>query len=469
MIFEKHIQKLTKPSILLIIAITSFAIITMDGWRSWNKGDGNFSWDVANYYSYLPAFFTNSGSFELKTECPSFKVDYMPILPRDSLHIPKTTYGMALFYSPFFALGYKIAYNQQDPLDGFSEAFATTLHWGMIFYSILGLLLLRNFLIKFFTEKVITITLIILFFGTALFYYSLSQPEMPHSSLFFLFSAFLLSTYHWYLNQTIGRSLLIGFLIGLIALIRPTDLMIGLVFLFWPTEGCLSFKDKMMFLLKRYKLILVMASSALLMWVPQMLFWKARTGHLLYFSYQGEQFFWNDPQLINVLFSYRKGLFLYTPLIALSIIGFCFMPKSMKQIRNGLILLFVLNLYLVSCWWDWFFGGCFAARSFVQHFSYLSIPLASLIAFMFELPSKTWIKPIIQFVLVVCILLGISLNLFQTYQYNANLIHPFAMSKKTYWFVFGRYNLKGNEQYEFWGGLKEPNYEKLRSGEDRDQ
>lgn len=467
--YEKHIHSLTKPSIVLTVVITCFVLITMDGWRTWRKGQSNFSWDVANYYSYLPAFFANNGSFELSPADPSFNINYLPICPIDSLHIPKTTYGMALLYSPFYALGYKIAYNQQDPLDGFSEAFATTLHWGMIFYAILGILLLRNLLIKYFSEKVTTITLIILFFGTSLFFYALAQSEMPHAALFFLFSAFLLSTYHWYKKQSVWNSFLIGFLIGLIALIRPTDIMIGFVFLFWPTETESSNKDKMLFLMKQYKSLMVMVLSALLVWLPQMLFWNARTGHLLYFSYGGEQFFWTDPQLINVLFSYRKGLFVYTPLIIFSLIGFWFMPKSLARLRNVFIFLFVLNLYVVSCWWDWFFGGCFAARSFVQHFSYLSFPLAALVAYVFEYENKTWVKSAVQFVCIIFFSLGISLNLFQTYQYNANLIHPFGMSKKTYWLVFGKYKLTDAQQGEFWGSLREPNYEKLRSGEDRNQ
>lgn len=467
--FEKHIQSLVKPSIILIVAIACFVIITMDGWRTWRKGQSNFSWDVANYYSYLPAYFANNGSFELQAKDPSFNVSYLPVCPIDSLHIPKTTYGMALLYSPFYALGYKIAYNQQDPLDGFSEAFATTIHWGMIAYSIFGLLLLRNFLVKFFSEKVTTITLLILFFGTALFFYSLSQSEMPHAALFFLFSAFMLCTYHWHLKPTLGKTILIGFLIGLIALIRPTDVMIGFVFLFWPINGQITFKEKGLFFLKNYKQLIIMGLAALVVWIPQMLFWKMRTGHLLYFSYGNEQFFWSDPQIFNVLFSYRKGLFVYTPLIILSLIGFYYIPKSMRGIRNTLIFLFVLNLYVVSCWWDWFFGGCFAARSFVQHFSYLSIPLAGFIAFVFDEPGAHWKKSLLQFVVVIIISLGISLNLFQTYQYNANLIHPFGMSKKTYWLVFGKFRLTDQQQGEFWGSLKEPDYDKLRSGENRNQ
>ena len=85
--------------------------------------------------------------------------------------ISRGTYGMALMYSPFFALGYKIAYNQKSPLDGFSEPFATCIHWGSIFYVMLGLIFLRRFLLNFYSEWVTALSLAISFFGTMLFYY----------------------------------------------------------------------------------------------------------------------------------------------------------------------------------------------------------------------------------------------------------------------------------------------------------
>jgi len=465
----QKIESLQKPSIILIVALSCFIFVTMDGWRSWHKGQDNFSWDVANYYSYLPAYISNHGSFEFHTSGNSFDNNYLPICPFDSLHIPKTTYGMALLYSPFYALGYKIAINQNDPLDGFSEAFATTLHWGTIFYAILGLILLRNFLTKFFTEKVTTVTLLILFLGTILFYYSVSIPEMAHSNLFFLFSAFLLCNYHWHQKRSIKLSILMGLLIGLIALIRPTDLLIIFIFIFWPVSQTFNLKEKIRFFFSHYKEILIMIFFSFLIWVPQFLFWKERTGQFLYFSYPGERFFWNDPQIVNVLFSYRKGLFLYTPLIALSFIGFFFMNNKLKEMRAVLIVITLINLYMISCWWDWFFGGCFGARAFVQHFAYLSIPLAALVSFVLDTDKNISLKPLIQIVFVIIISLGISLNLLQTYQYNNGIIHFNSMSKKTYWLVFCKFKLNAHEQGEFWGSLKEPNYDKLRSGEDRNQ
>jgi hypothetical protein len=100
----------------------------MDLWRAWHNKQTNFTWDVAQYYSYLPAKFCNNNSFEFSNEM----VGYIPTLANGQ-RMPKVTYGMSLLYSPFFALAYKVALNQDSPRDGFSEPFRTCIHWGSIF------------------------------------------------------------------------------------------------------------------------------------------------------------------------------------------------------------------------------------------------------------------------------------------------------------------------------------------------
>src|SRR5690606_33094892 len=134
---------LVKPSNLFILFCICFSVVFMDAFRTWHYSENNFIWDVANYYSYLPATFCNNGSFEFNNGAENF----LPI-SKDGVRMPKVTYGMSLLYSPFFALGYKVALNSHEPLTGFSEGFAACIHWGSIAYALIGLILLRNFLIK---------------------------------------------------------------------------------------------------------------------------------------------------------------------------------------------------------------------------------------------------------------------------------------------------------------------------------
>jgi hypothetical protein len=436
----------------------------MDLWRGWHSKQNNFVWDVANYYSYLPAKLCNNNSFDFKNGVEGF-LPYSPLGER----MPKVTYGMALLYSPFFALGYKIAFNQDSPRDGFSEPFSTALHWGSIFYGLFGLIFLRNFLVKFYNEFVVTITLAICFFGTNLFYYTMANSEMTHGYLFFLISAFLLMTYKWHQSPGLGKSVLIGFLLGVICLIRPTEVLTGLIFVFWGVSNKIDFKFQVNKFWKYKFHLLLMLIMIILVWLPQLIFWKERTGSYFFFSYGDEKFFWADPQIINVLFSYRKGWVMYSPLIILAFIGFFFMKGKSKKLSPVILLLLILNVYILSCWWDWFFGGGFGARAFTQHIAYLSLPIAACTEFLVTPENYKKSLRFIRIVFFVVVFSGISLSLGQTYQYIKLYIHHSSMCKEAYWHVFGKYYLNSTEAGIYWNKIREPDYKKLKSGEDRSQ
>jgi len=459
---ENRITILQKPSILLILFSVCFSIWFVDLWKPWHRqsiNDNPFVWDVAQYYSYLPATFIYDYGF-------TYNEDQMTFLNEAPLggKMPKTTYGMSILYSPFFALGYKIALNQHNPITGYSEPFSTCVHFGSMFYGLLGLFLLRNFLIKFYSEKVTAITLAIIFFGTNLFCYVLSASEMTHGHLFMLFSALLLTTYHWYQNPTYFKSLLIGLIIGLSCLIRPTEILVSFLFVFWMTGSLSELKVRMLFLFQSYKHLLLMAFIAFLFWIPQLLFWKLKTGTYLYFSYPGERFFWNDPQIFNILFSYRKGWLVYSPLIVLGFLGFFFMKTETKKTRPFLIAFFVITIYMLSCWWDWGFGGSFGGRGFVQYYALLALPIAALTQYIFEINQHKIIQAI-QKIFFFIVFSGICMNIGQTHQFNLGLIRYDSMSKKSYWTVFNKYNLSPAENKTFWKSLKEPDYQKMRKGE----
>ncbi|MGZ4088701.1 MAG: hypothetical protein ACXVPD_14600, partial [Bacteroidia bacterium] len=371
-----NLTVLQKPSIIFIIFCACFSFWFVDLWRNWHyqtKDSGPFKWDVAQYYSYLPATFIYDYSFITYREPEGYCVD-APLGGK----MPKTTYGMSILYAPFFALGYKVAYNTHQPLDGYSGPFGECIHWGSIFYGLLGLLFLRNLLVKFFSEKVTTLTLTTIFFGTTLFCYVMGFSEMTHGYLFMLISAMMLVTWHWYQKITWGKTLLLGFLIGIISLIRPTEILTAAIFVFWMTGTRQDVKERVVLLLKNYLHLLLIAVMVVLLWIPQFMFWKYKAGQYFYFSYSSERFFWTDPQILNILFSYRKGWFVYTPLIMLSFIGFFFMEGELKKLRPVFLVLICAMIYILSCWWDWPFGGSFGHRGFVQYHSFLAIPLASL-------------------------------------------------------------------------------------------
>lgn len=460
-------EAIRKPSLLFIIFSACFAFWFLDIWKPYNtaKKGNNFVYDVFGYYSYLPATFCNHGSFDWHNN----ETNHNPHGPFNN-YVPKYTYGMSLMYSPFFALGYKVAYNQKSPLNGFSEPFATCIRWGSIFYVLLGMFFLRKFLLFYFNEVVTTITLVAALFGTMLFIYTYSQSELTHGYLFSLFSVFLYLTYKWHEKQKYLYTFFIGFIIGLISLIRPTDVFIMVFFIFWNVKSAADVKTKTLFFLKSYKHILIIMLMAILLWIPQLFFYKYHTGNYFYFSYLGERFYWTDPQIINILFSYRKGWITYTPMVVLAFIGFFFIKKDFPVSKWTFIIITSIMVYIFSCWWDWGFGGCFGARPFCQQIAFLSIPLAYFIDFVLYSSKKFILKGLLTLCTMVYIFSAICLNLGQSYQYHVMMkIHVWAMTKKVYWDVFRTYQFNDDYQYQYWRDIKEPDFEKYANGSDRNQ
>lgn len=92
-------------------------------------------------------------------------------------------------------------------------------------------------------------------------------------------------------------------------------------------------------------------------------------------------------------------------------------------------------LYVVFCWWQWYYGGSFGCRVMIESLAILALPTASLVQFLFK--QMKMIK-IFSFALLALL---ISLNVFQTAQYAKGIIHWQKMNKEYYWKVFGKWNV----------------------------
>jgi hypothetical protein len=457
---------LRRPSLLLLLFAAVFAFWFLDFWKPYNsaKHHHNFNADVANYYSYLPAYFCNGGSFDFMWGTDSM---YLPVGPKQT-YVPKATYGMSAMYAPFFALGYKIAVNQGSPLDGFSEPFATTIRWGSIFYVLLGLYFLRKLLLRYFSETITALTLFAALFGSLLFNYTYVQSELTHGYLFCLFSLLLYLSGRWHEGPRYGLSVAVGIVMALVSLIRPTEIFIFLFFLLWNVKRLSDLKGKATFLISNFRHLAVMAGVVLLMWLPQLLFWKVHTGQYVYYAYMDERFFWGDPQLLNLLFSYRKGWIVYTPVVLLSFAGFFTLKSDFPVSRWSFLGITALTVYVLSCWWDWSFGGCFGARALCQHIAFLAVPMAAFLDFVFNrLRSNRW-RGMASLLAITFVFSAVCLNIGQTYQAKQNVIHPWATTRELYWYVFRKYQFDDRYQEEYWSRLKFIDHEKWMRGEGRD-
>ena len=270
--------------------------------------------DVIHYYQYLPALIDHHDlSLEFaRNDWVLMKDKFWPRETENGSLYIKTTMGMALLYAPFYLIAEGEARLTNQETDGFSQPYLFWLLFSSLFYVLIGMLFLRKILLLYFSETVTALTLSIIYFGTNLFYFTTFSAPMPHAYLFFLFSVFIFYTIRWHAKPSVKNSLGIGLSLSLISLTRPSDAIIVLFFIFYGVTNSSSIVKKIHLYLAQWKLILLITIVSFTFWIPQIIYWKMITGSFLYFSYGEERFFFTNPKIFEVLFSYRKGLFVYT-------------------------------------------------------------------------------------------------------------------------------------------------------------
>ena len=364
-------------------------------------------------------------------------------------YLDKYPMGVAVMELPFFIpahIGTLILTNFINVApNGFTKPYEIMIGLSGMIYMIAGLFILKRFLDKYFRPKVVYFTLLVLLFGTNLYHYGTYDSGFSHTFSFFLFAALLYFLPKWYNKINFKNSIILGIISGMIMLVRPTN---GLVLMIIPLWG-LSLTQLPSFLKKRIQLfwqnklqILTFLLTSMLILLPQIFYWKYITGQWLFFSYQGEYFDFANPQIGNVLFSIQKGLFFWAPVLLFGVIGLGMMfvkiirsklkaqnksqnSEQANQLTSQLVnnnanlrslvsnlllpitLYLLLNIYVISSWWAWSYGGSYGHRAFIESFALFAIPMAYFYKFIFGLKNR--------FVKYLVLLLSIALCLLSLY------------------------------------------------------
>lgn len=336
--------------------------------------------DAEGYYLYLPALIVNDGfeDFEVRT-----KAQFKPFEGTNKT-FTKYTCGVAVMQAPFFLAAHALTLATGGKADGYSDYYIRALQLAGLFYGFLGLLLLKKILARYFKPVVVMMTVAGFFLGTNLYHYILQEPGMSHVYSFFLFGLFVWLTPRFY--ERPGWKIFggMGLLAGLIVLIRPTNILLLLYLLLFRVRTWEGAKARLQFFKKHLWPLLLAPMAGFLVFVPQFLYWKYISGDWLIYSYGEEGFNWLEPRIDMVLFHIKNGWLLFSPMAGLAIIG-CLagMWKNRYNIAP-IFLIWLLLLYITSCWWCWWFGGAFGHRQFVEFYVLLAIPYAWLFTQVLE-------------------------------------------------------------------------------------
>lgn len=392
------------------------------------------SWDTFGYYLYLPATFIYNDLWHLHFAEPMMQkynlagFFYAARIGPQGNYVMNYSLGTAILYSPFFFIGHLWAKLFNFPVDGFSAPYQYSVFIGGVLYSLAGLLVTARTLRYFFSQKITAVLLLILLAGTNYLYYTLLENAMTHNYLFTVGAFIIYLSIKWHQSPGYKYALLLGLCIGLAIIIRPTEIFWCLIPLLFTIKDWPTLKQKAGIVIQNLPQLAVLVAAVVAMGSLQMLYWKAASGKFIYYSYDGT-FDFLSPHIIPGLFSIRKGWLVYTPVMALALIGLPLLWVKHKPLFIPVVAYTLLVVYITFSWHAWSYGGSFGCRPLVQSYALLLFPMG---AFFQAIAGYRWVKvlltPVIGWLLFY--------NCFQTYQYEKGYISHDGLTAYQYQMLF---------------------------------
>jgi hypothetical protein len=442
-------------SAITLICVVALALVKGYEYKRW-KHTQIIQQDVISYYAYLPAIIIHKDASLGFVDAlkPKSGSKFWYHTTSDNKRVLKMTSGIAILVAPFFLIAHFISFITNNPATGFTSIYELLLFIAAIFYYFLGLLFIRKSLSDFFNDRVIALAILSVGLGTNLLFYTAYDSGMSHVYSFSIISIFLWLSIQWNKKPSLRISILMGLAGGMATLIRPTNAVVFLIPLLWNILDKESLILKLKFMWKHSRSLLFAAFFTFIAIAPQLFYWKYVTGHWFFYSYNDEGFFFNRPHILEGLFGFRKGFFVYAPIMFFIIPGWIFAFRKKAEYSIASFFFFLINIYVIFSWWCWWYGGGLGSRPLIDSFAILSLPLASFYTVLFK---KSFVLKLLFFMVISCFII---LNIFQIKQFHSTLLHWDSMSARAYVKIFGTTTFPKNYTLL----LNSPDYENAKKG-----
>jgi hypothetical protein len=344
--------------------------------------------DKAGYFIFLPFVLDYHGKVsEVPDSLGSLLGDGFSVDTVNQRLKTKFVTGVALMQLSFYGSAkiYRQLTNEPslDPaipkgLDSVTMGF---LHVGTALFFTLGLYLLYVSLRIYFSYSASAVSLIGVVFGSNLLHYAIDETLMTHVYSFFWFSVLLYTLIRVSVLQQYSR--LIWFMlclsVGFIVLLRPTNIIYiaAMSYIFLNKQVYYQFLKNQTF----EKIVIAFLTVGVL-FLPQLIYLNYAFGSFYYNPYQGERFEnWLQPKLLEVLFAPNNGLFLYSPILVLTVWGVIKYQRKAEYARwsGAIVVAFVVLTYMTASWWTYDFGCGYGVRNFVEYSTLFVFPIAGLL------------------------------------------------------------------------------------------
>lgn len=396
--------------------------------------DEKFKGDGKGYYDYLPSIFIQHDL--VRKDLPlSESPKVYDRITKTGVYVTFKDHmvnmypcGTALLELPFFMVTWPISELKGDHADGYGLPFQRTIYLAALFYVFLSLIFLKKVLKTYQVRPgIVTFSQLLMVLATPVTIYANKEAGFSHVYSMFAVTAFIYYIRSFFIFKKGKDFLVAALLLGLIIILRQVNLMI-ILFVPFLAGSYKNLVEGIRNLLRNYRILVLSLLSFLAVFSIQATLWYLQTGDFLLYSYQGYGFHFLDPKFFKILFGYRKGLFVYTPVLFIA-----FLSVAWFGFRKRYFLLFswigffIFITYVLSSWFSWYYGASYGLRAYIDYFTVFFIPLAILL-------NES--NPLLRRSVIALSLLTIPLNIIQTYQYRYYILHNVNMDKEKYWRIF---------------------------------
>jgi hypothetical protein len=329
-------------------------------------------------------------------------------------------FGAPLLWAPFFLLahvwlGLLNLAGAEWPRNGFFNPYQRAIGLGSLVYGSIALVLIYRLVRQYFSRALASGATIAVALGSFVAWYLVVDNSMSHAVSMFAVTLFIYSWQRTRGEETVGRWALLGALAGLMSLVRWQNVLFVVLpaieeagnlagFALFPVAPMTSTADDdgpsggkpssatapnaasgagagLRRTAARY---VAFIGAFLLAFSPQFFAWKALRG--AWFSppagAHGASF--GTPPIGDVLFSTDRGLFSWTPLLLLAVIGLLLFARRRPMLGGSLLVALALQVY-INATVEWG-GHGFGARRFANCALLFALGLAALLQWMKRRP-----------------------------------------------------------------------------------
>jgi Dolichyl-phosphate-mannose-protein mannosyltransferase len=296
--------------------------------------------------------------------------------------------GPAILWSPFLLAAHLAVqinhfFAGHISADGFSFPYAFAMAMGTAIYGFLGIFLSFQLAKKYFSARWAFLGVLGVWFASSLPVYMYFNPSWSHAH-----SAFVVALFFWYWDRTRDdRTWTQWLVLGMISGLMMDVYYISAVLLIVPLLESLSrywrgIRSRQMQIVGHLFLQnLVFALVLFVVFLPTLIAKRIIYGDSLQFGYH-ERWSFFSPALLRVCFSSEHGLFTWTPVLLLSVIGLFLLHNRDRALSGYSVLAFVTYLYIIGCYGNWGGISSFGSRFFVSLTSLFVLGLASFFEYL---------------------------------------------------------------------------------------